>query len=80
MTWSYSECRKRIFLKRNPSGWTVSYPASAGNMWEWYREEHFDSVIRDSYGIYHINAYAKARTYAKQQAIKLHQALKEDAT
>ena len=73
MTWTYAECRKRIFLKRNPSGWTVSNPASAGNMWELYREKHFGSAIG-------YNAYAKARTYAKEQAIELYQALKEDAT
>ena len=66
--WNYKKCRGKIFLKRNPFGWTVFFPAPSDDLEKWenrairqelYREEHFSHPG---------NPYISARSFAKVKA------------
>ncbi len=74
LIWSYTKCRGKIFLKRNPFGWTVQYPAQDEDLERWesrairqelYREEHFGHPG---------NPYISARSFAKQKAEEMRDA------
>jgi hypothetical protein len=60
----YREMRQRITIRRQSGSYVVAYPIVVGSLRGYSREEVFSPAIGG-------NAYAKARTFAKNKASEL---------